>query len=118
MIKSHKYLKEIIRRLKSLKPYKIILFGSLAAGRQSKESDVDLMVILDSDKVSESYEDKLKNKIIVRKSIYELSKKIPIDLLVYTKAEYEILLQNESSFIKEIEETGKKLYEKADRVLA
>ncbi len=76
------------------------------------------MVILDSDKVSEFYEDKLKNKIIVRKSIYELSKKIPIDLLVYTKAEYEILLQNESSFIKEIEETGKKLYEKADRVLA
>jgi len=113
-----RYIKEIIRKLKSLKPYKIILFGSTAEGKQNEGSDLDIMVILDSDKVSISFEDKLKNKIKVRKSIYDLSKKIPIDLIVYTRAEYDILSKNKSSIILEIENSGKVLYEKESRILA
>lgn len=112
------YLQKIIEKLKSLKPYKIILFGSFASGKQDEGSDLDIIVILDSDKIAKSFEDKLKNKIKVRRSIYELSKKIPIDLIVYTRAEYEILSQNKSSFIQEIENSGKVLYEKTDQVLA
>jgi len=34
--------------VKRLKPQKIILFGSRSEGRAKKESDVDLLVILDS----------------------------------------------------------------------
>lgn len=53
------------------------------------------------------------NKLLVRRSIYEISKKIPIDLLVYTKAEYAIITQNSNSFFKDINLKGKVLYEKA-----
>ena len=57
------------------------------------------MVILDACEVSVSFEEKLKNKIQVRESIYDLSKKMPIDLIVYTRAEYDILSKNKSSII-------------------
>ena len=55
----------------------------------------------------------MKNKLLVRKTIYEISKKIPIDLIVYTKREYEIIQNNKSAFYNEIENTGKIIYEKA-----
>ncbi len=55
----------------------------------------------------------MQNKLLVRKCIYDISKKIPIDLLVYTKKEYEIIKENPNSFFKEISVTGKTLYEKA-----
>lgn len=107
------YLPEIKENLKKINPYKIILFGSLSLDMTHKDSDIDLLVILDSEKISSNYEEKMKNKLLVRRSIYEISKKIPIDLLVYTKKEYEILSKNQNSFFKEINSTGKILYEKA-----
>lgn len=115
---TNKYLQEIVEKLKPLKPYKIILFGSFASGKQDEESDLDILVILDSDKIAKSFEDKLKIKIKVRQSVYDLSKKVPIDLIVYTRAEYDILFQNKNSFIREIENNGKVLYERTDQVLA
>lgn len=45
----------------------------------------------------------MKNKLMVRRSIYELSKKMSIDLVIYTKAEYKILSSNKNSFFYEIE---------------
>ena len=79
---------------------------------------MDILVILDSDKIAKSFEDKLKIKVKVRQSVYDLSKKVPIDLIVYTRAEYDILFQNKNSFIREIENNGKVLYERTDQVLA
>ena len=107
-----KYIPKIIKNLKKLNPVKIILFGSYANGNYSEESDIDLIVILDSSEIAKNYEEKMKNKLLVRKSIYELTKKIPIDLVVYTKAEYDIISNNENSFYNEIATTGKILYEK------
>ena len=72
------------------------------------------MVILDSQKISADYDEKMKNKLKVRRNIYELSKKIPIDLLVYTKAEYNIISNSGNSFYNEIKNMGKVLYEKTD----
>lgn len=108
-----KYITRIIEQLKAIDPYLIILFGSVSDGSENENSDIDLLVILDSNKVSQNYEEKMKNKLLVRRAIYEISKKIPIDLLVYTKGEYEIIRQNKNSFFKEIDATGKVLYEKA-----
>ena len=107
------YLPEIIEKLKKINPYKIVVFGSIANKESGKNSDIDLLVILDTETISNNYEEKMKNKILVRKCIYDISKKIPIDLLVYTKKEYEIIKENPNSFFKEINVTGKTLYEKA-----
>ena len=55
----------------------------------------------------------MKKKLIVRNKIIEINERVPIDLIVYTKAEYEIMVKHGSSFLKEITTSGKTLYEKA-----
>lgn len=107
------YLQQITEHLLSLNPYRIILFGSALDSSSTEQCDIDLLVILDNNSVSQNYEERMHNKLLVRRSIYEISKKIPIDLLVYTKAEYAIITQNSNSFFKDINLKGKVLYEKA-----
>ena len=107
------YIDQIKTQLKEIDPYKIILFGSLSKDLESPNSDIDLLVILDSNNISQNYQEKMENKMLVRRCIYNISKQIPIDLIVYTKKEYEIIKNNKNSFFKDIEKTGKILYEKA-----
>ena len=107
------YLVEIKKNLMTVNPYKLILFGSVSEGDAQNDSDIDLLVILDSDEIAANYEEKMRNKLMVRKCIYDISKEIPIDLLVYTRKEYEIIEHNKKSFFKEINVTGTVLYEKA-----
>jgi uncharacterized protein len=106
-------LRQITAQLISINPYRVILFGSAADANASDPADIDLLVILDKNTVSQNYEEKMENRLLVRRSIYEISKEIPIDLLVYTKAEYALIRQNRSSFFREIDQKGKILYEKA-----
>ena len=113
MKNAQKYLDDIKTRLEEIEPYKIILFGSIAMGNSDEESDIDLIVVLDSEKISQNYEEKMFNKMLVRKAIRDISEEIPIDLLVYTKKEFEIIMNNKNSFFREIERQGKVLYEKA-----
>lgn len=110
---NRKYLPEIIKRIRQENPYKIVLFGSYASGAISADSDPDLLVVLDSPKIARNYDEKMRNKLRIRRKIYELSRKVPIDLLVYTKGEYDIISESGSSFFEEIRHTGKVLYEKA-----
>ncbi len=97
----------------TLDPYKIVLFGSHAIEAQGEGSDIDLLVILDSEAISQTYKEKMKKKLMVRNKIIEINERVPIDLIVYTKAEYEIMVKHGSSFLKEITTSGKTLYEKA-----
>ena len=97
----------------TLDPYKIVLFGSHAIETQGEGSDIDLLVILDSEAISQTYKEKMKKKLMVRNKIIEINERVPIDLIVYTKAEYEIMVKHGSSFLKEITTSGKTLYEKA-----
>ncbi|MBF0395256.1 MAG: nucleotidyltransferase domain-containing protein [Desulfobacterales bacterium] len=109
MIDNRKYIPEIIKNIRLINPYKIILFGSYANGVFSEESELDLIVILDSSEISKSYNEKMRNKLLVRRNIYELSRKLPIDLLGYTKGEYDIISESGNSFYNEIKNTGKVL---------
>ena len=106
-------INRIVSRILNLDPYKIILFGSQAVGTSTEESDIDILVILDSENISKTYEEKMRNTLSVRNNIYEINKNVPIDLIVFTKAEYEILEKEMTSFAKGISNTGKILYEKA-----
>ncbi|MCY3712563.1 MAG: nucleotidyltransferase domain-containing protein [Gemmatimonadetes bacterium] len=105
-------MNNIVTRLLPLDPYRIVLFGSHALNRNRLESDVDLLVILDSEIIAQTYEERMHRRVAVRHCIPEINKEIPIDLLVYTKAEYEYLLHQGVSFLNEIEKSGKTLYEK------
>lgn len=111
---NRKYLPDIVRKIRKINPSKIILFGSYARKSFSEDSDLDLFVVLDSPEISKNYDERMRNKLLVRRIIYDLTKKVPIDLLVYTKGEYDVISKSESSFYKEIQDSGEILYEKGD----
>ena len=106
-------LDSIVSRLIQLEPYKIVLFGSRAVGQTEPDSDIDLLVVLDSEAVSRTYQQKMEKRLSVRNRILEFSNAVAVDLVVYTKAEYRILEEANASFLKEIHNTGKTLYEKS-----
>jgi predicted nucleotidyltransferase len=105
---------DIVSRLKALDPYRIVLFGSVASGTEELGNDIDVLVILDSEKISQTYEERMQGRLLVRESLLAVNKHVPIDLIVYTRGEYEFLQQQGSSFLQEIESSGKTLYEKVD----
>ena len=107
------FLNKIIQNLQIVEPSKIILFGSYAKGDFNEESDIDLVVILNTELVPETYDKKLEIKVQVRDSIYELSRQMAIDLVVYTEGEFKLLKDLRTSFYNEIINTGKVIYEKA-----
>jgi predicted nucleotidyltransferase len=106
-------LNNLISSLQPSNPYKIVLFGSYAVGSPNEHSDIDLLVILDDDNISETYTERLNKKVFVRNLIFDINEKIPLDILVYSKAELKKVKDYGNSFIEEIERTGKTIYEKA-----
>ena len=106
-------LENLVSCLKPSDPSKIILFGSHANGNPNEHSDIDLMVVLDNDHVSKTYQERLDKRVYIRKLVLEINRKIPLDILVYSKAELNIIKEHGNQFIEEIEKTGKILYEKA-----
>ncbi len=106
-------MNEIVSLLSTIYPSRIVLFGSHALETEESESDIDLLVILDSEDISQTYEDRMQSRLMVRERLLTVNRCVPIGLVVYTKGEYEYLKKQGSSFLKEIESTGKTLYEKA-----
>jgi predicted nucleotidyltransferase len=100
---------EIIAKLKELlSPLKLhtaILFGSYAYGDPSEDSDIDLLAVLDEEKIN-SYKEKRTNRLKVRKALDELNRLYPLDLLVYTLPEWKKMTASPSFFLKEITEKG------------
>ena len=103
-------IKEITKILRTLTPYKAFLFGSYASKSIREDSDIDLLVILNEYGTSTNFSERLQNKKKISKRLHEIRKRIPIDLLVYTKDEWELLRKESgSSFFKKIEENGVQL---------
>ena len=75
-------INEIIKLIeKNFNPQKIILFGSYANGTPTEESDLDLLIIKDSDLPA-----RLQNRN-VRKILSGL--KVPVDVIVKTAEEFD-----------------------------
>ncbi len=111
-------LDDIVSCLLTVDPYRVVLFGSAAAGKRESESDFDLLVILDSEAVSGTYDERMALRTAVRKSIRAINRHIPVDLVVYTRSEYELLRKQGASFLSRIESSGKTLFEKSSESVA
>jgi uncharacterized protein len=100
-------LPEVVERLASnLHPQRIILFGSYAHGRPTPDSDVDLLVILETDaSATERY-------LAVSRLLYP--RPFPVDILVRTPREIEHALKAGDFFIREIVSQGRILYERSN----
>jgi len=97
-------LDKIVERIVSrFSPEKVIIFGSVADGTAKADSDVDILVIMDTEL---SY---------YRRSgpIRAAMRGIPVatDIIILTPGEYEKLKDDESSFASEISKTGVVAYE-------
>jgi predicted nucleotidyltransferase len=106
------YIPVLTQLLQQIDPFRVYLFGSVASGNATEKSDLDIAVILNSDKIHTTYDEKLETRVKVRETILELSSQISIDLVVYSKAEFIKLKEINSLFVREIEEKGKIIYEK------
>ncbi len=102
---------EMTERLKELKPYKVILFGSYAKGTATKDSDLDVLVVLDSNDFAKTFDERMDRWNIIYPAVLETNRKIALDVITYSKAEYEYLLKEKDFFVKEVVDTGKVLYE-------
>jgi uncharacterized protein len=80
---------------------KIILIGSYAAGRRDLFTDLDLIVVMDSE------QDFLNRTADLYR---ELDTDVDLDLLVYTPLEFEHM--QKTAFISHALKTGKVIYEK------
>lgn len=100
-------LNEIARRIvERFQPQKIILFGSYAYGKPTLNSDVDLLVVMDSDL-------RPAQRSALVYPVAAVSDYLPMDILVRTPDEIERRLQMGDFFIAEILEKGKVLYERS-----
>ena len=108
-----KYLQQIITALSDERIEKIILFGSATSGVIGTDSDLDLLVVMDTDYLPKTYPERTEYRLQILRKVRAVGKKIPLDLLIYTRPEYEILTQDMSSFMKDVHDYGKVIYERA-----
>ncbi len=95
--------KELVTRLKSLNPLKIILFGSYVYGSPDENSDIDICVV-NSDKLT-----KIERKRAVRLLLKDM--KFAKDILTPSKEEYDFYKQEYGSVYWEIDKKGKVLWQ-------
>lgn len=100
-------LPTVVERLvHALHPEKIILFGSYAYGMPTPDSDVDLLVIMDTNGTqTERY-------MVVSRLIYP--RPFPVDILVKRPDEIQHALESGDFFIEEIVTKGQTLYERSN----
>lgn len=100
-------LKEILSRIvKTLSPDKVVLFGSAARGENRPESDLDLLII------KESNEPRYRRAIPVYQALCDIM--IPMDIIVYTPSEVEEWSRVKQAFVTTALREGKVLYEKKE----
>jgi predicted nucleotidyltransferase len=96
--------KEVIRRLvDEFHPERIYLFGSYAWGKPNADSDMDLLVIIEK-----SREKPIQRAVRAQRSLRGV--KVPVDVLVKTRKEFERYLPVKASLEAQIAREGKLLY--------
>jgi predicted nucleotidyltransferase len=99
-------IRELVAQIASeFQPKRIILFGSYAYGNPRPESDVDLLVIMDTP-LSE-----IEQALQIRRKI---KPRFGVDLLVYKPARLEDRVRLGDWFLREITERGSIVYESAN----
>lgn len=101
--------KPIIRRIadkikKEYNPEKIVIFGSYAWGKPTKDSDIDLFII------KETNEKPRDRRIKIREILDEENASVALGPMVYTPSEIKKRLMMGDDFIKKILNKGVVVY--------
>jgi predicted nucleotidyltransferase len=92
-----------------LRPEKVIVYGSCARGGADQDSDIDLIVVLDSESVPQTYQERMPNRLVVRRALDALNRDYALDVLVYTSPEWRRFQEMDSAFSREIVSQGVEL---------
>ena len=95
-------LDRILERIRRYRPQKVILYGSFARGDYHALSDIDLVIIEETDR---SFFERI-GEIL---SLCEPS--ISLEPLVYTPGEFERMREEGNPFIEQVLREGKVIYE-------
>lgn len=107
---ARKIILEIVKKIQeNYKPDKVILFGSYAYGTPERDSDIDLLII------KNTQDRPLERRVTVRRIVSDPARLIPFEPIVLTPSEIQKRLNIGDQFIKEILEKGEVLYE-AERI--
>jgi predicted nucleotidyltransferase len=100
-------LTEIVRRVvQAVAPEKIVLFGSRARGDHRPDSDIDLLII------NESNTPRSKRTIPIHAALRGLPIEVDTEVMVYTPKEVEEWKGSQAAFVTTALREGKILYEK------
>jgi predicted nucleotidyltransferase len=94
-----KVIQQIVERFQ---PQKVILFGSYAHGQPTADSDVDLLVIMDTDE---------QPLHVAARVAAAIDHPFPLDILVFTPAAFKASLRRKGVFATEVATKGVVLYE-------
>ena len=96
----------VVRRLIEVaRPQKIFLFGSYVRGAVNRDSDLDILVVVD-----DSVENPHAESARLRRSVRDIS--MPMDILVVPAGEYERLRHRWDLIYHEATENGRLVYER------
>jgi predicted nucleotidyltransferase len=95
----------ILKIVRELDPQKVVLFGSYAYGSPNPHSDVDLLVIMETDQPHKERSWAVSRLLLPRP--------FPVDILVKTPLEVKEALESGDFFLKEILTRGVVLYERS-----
>jgi predicted nucleotidyltransferase len=99
------YLKNIVEKITdNFNPQKIILFGSYAYGHPTADSDMDIMIVMDTD------EKPHKRAVSVRKILKGIG--MPKDIIVKTPEEFERFKDIVGTIVYPAAHKGKVIYER------
>ena len=100
-------LRDRVRELlRPVNPAKVIVFGSYAHGEAGPDSDIDLIVVLNSEAEPLTYHDRMANRLLVRRALDELNRDYALDVLVYTAPEWKRFRDSDSAFSREVASQG------------
>jgi uncharacterized protein len=98
---------EIVRRIReAVDPLKIVLFGSRGRGTQRPESDLDLLVIQETDLP------RYRRAVPVYAALSGLPVEVDADIVVYTPEEVEEYRSAPAAFVTTAMREGRVLFEK------
>ena len=100
---------QILEALEPLDLEEVILFGSYAYGTPDKYSDIDLYIVTKDNFLPTSFQEKNNIYLKYASRLYELEKKVSIDLIVHTKPMKQKFIELNSSFCKKLLRDGVKI---------
>jgi predicted nucleotidyltransferase len=106
MLLADELRRRIRESLKELHPEKVVVFGSYVQGAAGRDSDIDLIVVLNSDVVPKTYQERMMNRLLVRRALDELNRDYALDVRVYTTPEWKRFQDSGSAFSKEVAGQG------------